>query len=40
MSAVTTQSGEIISTKRPYNQNRWFKATGWRHGIEIGRAHV
>ena len=35
MSVVTTQSGEIISTKRPFNLNRWFRATGWRHGIGI-----
>ena len=35
MSAVTTQSGEIISTKRPFNLSRWFRATGWRHGIGL-----
>ncbi|MFT2817309.1 sugar ABC transporter permease [Leifsonia sp. A12D58] len=35
MSVVTTQSGEIISTKRPFNLGRWFRATGWRHGIGL-----
>ncbi|HEY9425181.1 MAG TPA: sugar ABC transporter permease [Microterricola sp.] len=31
MSAVTTRSGDVVPTRRPFSFGRWFRATGWRH---------
>lgn len=35
MTAVTNQSGEIITTKRPFSFGRWFFSTGWRHIVGV-----
>lgn len=35
MPVITTESGEIISTRRPFSFSRWFHATGWRHLIGV-----
>ncbi|MGO4102923.1 sugar ABC transporter permease [Leifsonia sp. YAF41] len=35
MPVITTESGESVSTRRPFNFSRWFRATGWRHLIGV-----
>jgi arabinogalactan oligomer/maltooligosaccharide transport system permease protein len=35
MPVVTSASGEIIPTKRPFKLDRWFAATGWRHLVGL-----
>ena len=35
MSTVTTSTGVIVPTKRPFRFKRWFQATGWRHAVGI-----
>ena len=31
MTAITSQSGDVIPVKRPFSFGRWFGRTGWRH---------